>query len=328
MDLKSYVLQDKIISNANFCQDLEDHLYDPSKCGKKLGMYGLDNILGGLRPAELSVLIGHTGIGKSTFAMNMALWACEAGLRAIYLQFENTDVHTKLKMMEISSGLAISNPAKQDVKIDKKSMSQIRKDFDERYKSNLSFLNKDSNFFKKKGYFTLEEVISVIKEAKEFGYNFVIIDHLHYFLCTGNRSSDRVGIIDEAVRDIGVTTRSLGIHTLILVHPSKPQQHSNGEYADCGLYSSKGSSTIVQEADNFFTIKRDILWTGERDNVDQRNNIMVLKVLKNRWLGDTGTCIFSVLPNNSTYRNPMPGDVDKYKKQIKNKKRNTKEEEW
>ena len=56
--------------------------------GVRSGLAGLDNILGGFQ-AGLNILAGGPGVGKTTFALQIAADASSAGVPVLYVTFEN-----------------------------------------------------------------------------------------------------------------------------------------------------------------------------------------------------------------------------------------------
>ena len=167
----------------------------------------------------------------------------------------------------------------------------------ETYKSHIStlgnlplyFLNKDKE---SGGYYSIDKMEEIIKYAvKYMNIKFFLIDHLHYFLNL-SQSRNPTQLLDESVRRIKQWTERFECHICLIVHPSKPAGKSDGKLS---MYSGKGSSAIVQEADNF--------WIVYRVQKDDGSFHSLFEEVKNRehGLGMNSSCMYEVMENKSSY---------------------------
>ena len=262
-----------------------------SYLGTMLPVKEINAILGGVRLGELSVLIAHTGCGKTPFALNFVWWAVQAGMRALILSFENRVESVITKLIEIKT-------RKQIRSFDNfgggwlinQSPEWIEAQIDELAELPIYFLNKSA--ISETGYLDVEKLLTIVEYAAKFyDVNLVLIDHLHYFL---NLSGERNPVykIDETVRKLSQATQATKLHTLLIVHPPKTTDDRTGGLVTLGLNSPKGASSIQQEAFNFLTVSKK-----EEDG----KFFARLQILKNREIGKTGEVVFSVLDNMNTY---------------------------
>lgn len=265
--------------------------------GRRTGQDDFDEILGGFRPGEMTIVIGHTGSGKSTLAYNMAHWAESAGLGSLIMSFENRLEAVILKMISTATGEQVR---RFDPLFRKWMLCQkpewIAEQIDALDGRKMHFLNR--SVARSLGYYRMEQIEQGIDYAVKFhDVKFVVIDHLHYFLKL-SAAQNPVLLLDETVRRLKVLSETQDIHLVLLVHPSKTEDGRTGKLVKLGLNSSKGSSAIAQEADNFMIVERG---TGEKGKHRAR-----VHIVKNRELGIHGTVDFEVLPNRNTFEAVRP----------------------
>ena len=260
--------------------------------GRPIKIPWFNKIVGGIRLSEMTILTGHTGSGKSTFAYNLVRWAEEVGFKCMVMSFENRLVSVILKLIDVYTGTQIRYYDEFEKKyILTKNKSWIEQEYDKLNSKDIYFLNKSKHV--KDGYYDLDRMGHVIEYAVKFhDVNFFVVDHLHYFLKISD-AKNPVLKIDDTIRQIKQWTEKYNIHILLLVHPHMTQDDKKGNVQKLGLNCVKGSSSISQESDNFWVISRK----EDRDN----GNLARLEVLKNRTIGKTGFIEFSVKENLNTY---------------------------
>ena len=71
------------------------------------GLGGLDEILGGLRPGSLTLVVGHPSMGKTTLALQIAAHvALEQGEKTLYLVFDYGERPLLLRLLSILAGVS------------------------------------------------------------------------------------------------------------------------------------------------------------------------------------------------------------------------------
>ena len=268
--------------------------------GHKTGCYGFDSTVGGIRPGEVTVLTGHSGEGKTTFAINFAKWCLRSKLKVDYYAFENTDQDMLENVIQCFYGIQIYNYATKEVQMSEEDLHRwwIEYNKDEDFQK-LNFIDKQ----KKpsiNGYYSLKDLGEIIGDAKEDGVDVIIVDHLHYFVNTTDEK--QLAALDRAVRFITEMAKSSNVHVLLVVHPTKPSVDSKGKMADLNMYSGKGSSAITQEASNYLVVKRDYFEEYDKNsNACYRKEVMKVSVEKSRKFGGKEYFILEVAKNRKTY---------------------------
>ena len=247
----------------------------------------------GVRLRELSILIGHTGSGKTTLGYNVMLWMETAGMKCMSMSFENRMSAVLTKLIEIDTHESIRHFDEDKNKVViTKPRDWIMNNYNHLQHKDIYFLNKDGM---KDGYYDIEKLSEVIMYAVKFyDINFFLIDHLHYFLKLSD-ARNPVAKIDETIREIKQLTEKYNIHILLIVHPFKTAD-KEGKPVRLGLNSGKGSSSISQESDNFWTISRETdTQPGEYKSL--------FEMLKNREYGvpSDNTLEFNLKDNRNTF---------------------------
>lgn len=268
-----------------------EQILDPRRAvGRMLRIAQFNRVVGGMRTGEMSVLTGHTGHGKSTVAYNLATWAEEVGLPVLIMSFENTMSVVIRKLIEIRSRMEVytfneATNRKQLAVTEEWLRAQIEM-LDKR-----KFFLLDTRERKDSGYLSVNDVCGAIRYAAKF-YNvkLVVVDHLHYFLKISD-AKNPVLKIDETIRALKTLSIETDTHILLIVHPHKTVDSRTGKLSKLGLNSSKGASSIAQEADNYWIVSKGLLEEQPKSLLD---------VEKNRAFGATGPIMFDVLSNLNT----------------------------
>lgn len=290
---------EKIISQS----DIFDRWFDftfrtEGVAATNIEVEAINRILGGIRMGEVSMITGHSGQGKSTFAYNLGHWCEKASLNVFCMSFENKLVNVARKFIEIDSSQSIyafnEETRSYELCVDENWATLMRRNFENR---SIWHFDKD---YSQDGFFDVSTVIESITYANKFyDCNFIIVDHLHYFLkLSGERNpSDK---ISECVRSLSILAQKLGVHIAIIVHPHKTNDRS-GRLEKLTMNSAKGSSGIVQESDNYLIVERP----GE-------DSISIVSIVKNREIGKLGKMAFVVLDNGNTFVEDKQFDFEAY----------------
>lgn len=204
------------------------------------GFQSLDNISGGIRPGELSILMGGSGLGKSTLSAIIAINVANQGVKTMIGSFElsfESEVLPKI----------VSYLLKNNIEINKISV--------EHYNKIIEGLHAFGKLvaFNRAGITPLPDILAGIEEAYDAGARFIILDHLHYFIKADR--DERLHLVGAMKQLKALTRKYKDLSIMMVVHPSNPpKDFKTGLPVRLTMYNSKGSSDIYQEADNFWTI--------------------------------------------------------------------------
>lgn len=293
----------EVLKAGDVKKDFTDFLYKTKQLtGYMTPSQEFNRLLGGIRLSELTVITGHTGQGKTTFADNISVWMERVGLPVMVMAFENKLTAIIKKYIEILSQEKIVS-FENNVMSVCKDEQWINNAVDILNNCEIYFLNKSIS--NKNGYFTIDDIGSIIEYCVKF-YNikFFVIDHLHYFLKLSD-SKNPVLKIDETIRTIKQWTDKYNIHIVLIAHPHMTSDDKSGKSVKLGLNSLKGASSIAQECDNFITVCQD-------NNKETGENFSSIEILKNREYGKVGQFILRVLENGNTM---IPVTINKDKEE-------------
>jgi len=249
-----------------------------------IGWKDLDNLLGGLRPNELTALTGETGSGKTTFSVNLAYRLSKDSHPALVASFEMKPVPIIKKMLQMEMGRPFQELSRRELDEGLKSLSSLP----------IHFVNVY-------GEIGLRELRDAVYYARRrFGIEFVVLDHLHFFL---KFSADHERqAIDEAIKEIKAWAMELGIHILLIVHPTKIET----ENRPIRLNDLRGSASLKQVPDNILSLWR----TRGHDDLKTPQSEIVLFVLKVRDdAGDEGKAILTFDKRSQRYKDSGPEDA-------------------
>lgn len=283
---------DEISKASDYEEEAVDFVYGDTKTSIMTGEKCFDRITRGIRMSELSILTGHSGNGKTTFAYNLVSWLIALNVRCLCMSFENKIVAILKKMVAIQSQAVVSEFNEENGKT-------VNVMPEGTYRSHIAALNNLPLYFlnKKKsdeGYYDIDKMEAIIAYAvKYLNIKFFLIDHLHYFLNL-SKSRNPVQLMDESVRRIKQWTERFDIHICLIVHPAKPSG-SGKSSGKLSMYSGKGSSSIVQESDNFWVVYRVQKEDGTFHSLFEQE--------KNREYGLSANngCMYEVMDNKNSY---------------------------
>lgn len=232
--------------------------------GISTGWKCLDEILKGFRSNEVTVVTADTGVGKTTFCINLVYNCAMLG----YPVWVNSwEMKPEVIMRKLAS-LVLRKPMKI-----KKFNDSDNEQFDtwcERYKF---YINKKTIGM---DIYSLEKSL---KKVENLGVKVVLLDHLDYLV---NFRRDKIHeAIDETVKKLHEMAFHHSMHFILICHPRQTMNPNE----EIGIHSLKGSSSIKQYADNIITLHR-----CSRTNPKEDPTKMKIKVVKNRMFGDEGAC--------------------------------------
>jgi len=250
--------------------------------GIQTGWKIFDDLFGGLRLNELTVLTGETASGKTTLAANLGYRLLEKNHPVLIASFEMKPISIIKKMIQMGQGRPFRDLPKNEIEATLQHISTLPLHFIDVY-----------------GEIGIKELKDSIYYAKRrHSIELVILDHLHFFLRYSGDQERQA--IDQALRDIKSWAMDLGIHIILIVHPTKLTYDNKVVH----LNDLKGSSGLKQIPDNVLSIWRS------RDGNDLKNpqNEIVLYILKVRDdSGDEGKVILTFDKRSQSYEDSGPG---------------------
>lgn len=231
---------------------------------------GLTQKTSGLRRGELVTFTAGSGIGKSAVVREIAYSLLKKGETVGMLMLEENPKRTALGLM----GIHLNKPIhinKEDV--DEESLMEA---FRATVGSGRCYLY---NHF---GSNTIDNLLSRIRFlSRGCGCEWIMLDHLS-IVVSGLGDGDERRLIDNTMTYLRTLVEELGIGLILVSHLKRPDGNKGHEEgALTSLSQLRGSHAIAQLSDMVVGLERN------QQDVEEGNR-MTVRVLKNRFSGDTG----------------------------------------
>ena len=258
---------DQIMDFASLREAVHYEIMNPNQVRgvQSTNFPGFNDTLKGLRPGELTVLTGPTGVGKTTVLSQLSLDFCRSGVSTLWGSFEVPNVRLVSRMM--------SQFAQKD-------LSKHSDSFDEWARR---FEQLPMYFLKFHGSTQPSTVVETMRHAVyAYDVKHVIIDNLQFMMSMQNKGWDKYDAQDQAIATFRQFATDEQVHITVVVHARKEQSS-----APLDINSVFGSAKVTQEADNVMAIQR--YGKGE-------NRTRYFEVLKNRFDGTLGKVYYRYDP--------------------------------
>jgi twinkle protein len=224
----------------------------------------------GLRKGELVTVTAGSGIGKSAFVREIAyhLLVTEKAKVGMIMLEENPK-RTALGLM----GIHLNKPI--HINKDDVDETSLRSAFDSTVGSGNLFL------YDHWGSSDIDNLISRVRfMARGLGCNWVVLDHLS-IVVSGMGDGDERRLIDNTMTLLRTLVEETGIGLVLVSHLKRPEGNKGHEEgATTSLSQLRGSHAIAQLSDLVIGL--------ERNQQGDSPNTTTVRVLKNRFSGDTG----------------------------------------
>lgn len=258
------------------------------------GWSKLNQLIGGFRMREFTILCGGTGAGKTTLLANWAKSLLLAGKRSFVMSVEtgHTDFVKRTMSAFFGKDLNRGNAIDPDT---------LR-----------IFHEQHGNHFTQDGLFLslYDNRINHIKVLKDILWHkekkkcdIVFIDNLNFLLEVVSQNR-QIEIMDKVVHDLIMFTKRHDVHIVMVMHPKKNEtQRVESEF------DIKGSSTAVQEAHNVLLFNRPRLKDIQNETRGLYTRELMVRKLRRRgeavgkslWLKYGGASYQEMEIENSTY---------------------------
>jgi twinkle protein len=243
---------------------------------------GLNDLTRGARKGELVTLTAGSGVGKSAIVREIAHHLLSQGETVGLLMLEENPKRTALGLMgiDLNKPLHLSKEGVTD--------EALRNAFDSTVGSDRLYLY---NHF---GSSDIGNLISRVRYlAKGCGCNWIVLDHLS-IVVSGLGDGDERRLIDNAMTYLRTLVEETGVGMFVVSHLRRPEGDRGHEQgAKTSLSQLRGSHSIAQLSDMVIGL--------ERDQQGKNPNVTTMRVLKNRFSGETGIAGY-LLYNRDTGR--------------------------
>ena len=251
-------------------------------CVHEYKFTGLQNRLHGIRYGELISVTAGTGSGKSSWCRDLAVDLLQKGERVGYVALEESNRRTALGLMSAAVGKALH--------LGEPTHEELTQAFDS------SINNWNLYLFDGFGSFDPDVIYNRIEYlASGLDCKIIFLDHLSILL--SGLEGDERRTIDITMTRLRSLVERTGITLFLVSHLKRPSgEHAHEEGGRVTLGQLRGSASIAQLSDTCLALERD-------QQADDADNSTTLRILKNRYSGETGiasrlkydlqTCTFS-----------------------------------
>lgn len=216
------------------------------ECGKNnavtTGFERLDNHTGGLMPGELTVIGARPAVGKSAFAMNIALNAAEKGKKILLFSLEMTEDSWVERMMAKKWGFDSLKMRK--MALSGEEVGQMSICGNALHRLPISVVDNAR---------TIEDISLLTRQAcNGKGVDLMIVDYLQIIDSKKNTSSiyERVSRISRMLKELAI---SYNIPVIALAQVKRP----TGHIVEMPILSDlRDSGSIEQDADNVWFLHK------------------------------------------------------------------------
>ncbi|HRR77431.1 MAG TPA: replicative DNA helicase [Ruminococcus sp.] len=238
--------------------------------GARTGFTLLDSITSGLNKSDLIIIAARPGMGKTSFAMNIATnVARRSDKEVVTFNLEMSKEQLATRILSTEALVESHNLRNGRITSD----DWVKLAVSAGYLSNIPLYIDDT------ASMTVQQMKAKLRRTKNLGL--VIIDYLQLMESTSH-SDNRVVVISEITRQLKVMAKELNVPVILLSQLSRAVESRTDKRPM--LSDLRESGSIEQDADIVLFLYREAYYNKE----SPRQNISECIVAKNRH-GETGT---------------------------------------
>ena len=265
--------------------------------GLPTGFYDLDKITAGLHGGELVILAARPGMGKTSFALNIATNAASSTKKAI-----------AIFNLEMSAEMLVNRMISSVGGIDsyKLTTGQLQNNDWKRYNEALSELADTNIYIEDNAGITAAEIRAKCRRLaqKPEGLGLVVIDYLQLITSGNKRVESRQVEVSEISRSLKTMALELDVPVIALAQLSRSAEKR--ENSQPMLADLRESGSLEQDADLVLFINRKDYYEAKSDKKESIVPVDLI-VAKHR-KGSTGLINLLFELNMSNFKNYLKAD--------------------
>lgn len=228
---------------------------DGNITGIPTGFGDIDRRTAGLHPSELVLLAARPGVGKTSFALNIARNAAvKAGKKVAIFNLEMPGIQIANRLLSSVSQISLERLKKGD----------LRDEDWGKLASATEVLSKTGLYIDDTSSITVTDIGGRCRKLMlESGLDLVIIDYLQLISASSNSRGNRQQEISEISRTLKILANDLNIPIIALSQLSRSSEKENREPR---LSDLRDSGAIEQDADIVMFLYRDNSEEAEEPN--------------------------------------------------------------
>ncbi|MEA5051467.1 MAG: replicative DNA helicase [Oscillospiraceae bacterium] len=234
--------------------------------GLPTGFSLLDRVLTGLNKSDLIILAARPGVGKTSFALNIASNVAKNTQASVAI-FSLEMTKEQLAQRILSSTSGVPSQALRSGEIQTDEWASIAEATD--------ILSKAKIYIDDTSGVSVGEIKSRARRVKNLGL--IIVDYLQLMSGSGRRNDSRVNEISEITRAFKIMAKDLNVPIILLSQLSRSSEQQKRRPM---LSDLRDSGSIEQDADIVLFLHRDMPQDGEPEQ--EESSEVLLLVSKNR----------------------------------------------
>lgn len=240
-------------------------------------------IMHGFRPAELTILLAPTNVGKSTICREIQYALAKDGKFVSNYFIEEDSKKTQQAMIALDNNVLLPKFRENPSII---SREAAEKSYMELIDNGRTLWIDTAQTF---GKLTPKEFIKSLKWAHAMGAEFAILDHISMIFSASENDNERKEI-DQLLTELAAFVTTTRMHLIVVAHikrmPIVPPKDKEGNvkypyWVKVDKEAGRGSGAFEQLAHNMIVLEPEILESGDRGRMRTR-------VVKNREWGYIG----------------------------------------
>lgn len=285
-------LENVIISAYNQVQEISGEDAGRKKAAST-GFGQLDKIMNGLNDSDLIILAARPAMGKSAFALNIAVNMCRRSNKDVAI-FSLEMGKEQLALRMLAAEGKVNNNVLRSGRLEPKDWENLVAATD--------ILSRMPIYLDDGAGITVPQMKAKLRRLKNLGL--VVIDYLQ-LMESPNKHSSRVNEVSEITRQLKIMAKELNVPVIALSQLSRSSEKRDDKRPM--LSDLRESGSIEQDADIILFLYRDAYYT--KNEADQATAECI--VAKNRH-GQTDTILLRWLGEYTLFMNPEFGRNDDY----------------
>ncbi len=239
--------------------------------GISTGFKSLDKLIGGLNRSDLILIAARPAMGKTSFAMNIAMNAAKSGKTVAVFSLEMSC--EQLAMRLIASEGLLDGTKLRDGELSPRDWSKVQ--------NAANVIAESPLYIDDTSAVTVGQIKAKLRRMRKL--DLVVIDYLQ-LLSSSGRHENRVQEVSAMTRALKIMARELDVPVVVLSQLSRGPETRSLENRRPQLSDLRESGSIEQDADVVLFLYREAYYIKET----QEHNVAECIVGKNRH-GATGT---------------------------------------
>ena len=235
------------------------NLKDDSVKPVSTGISGLDRVITGLNRSDLIILAARPGMGKTSFALNIAKNAAAVSRKTV--AFFSLEMSKEQLASRLLSAEALVGGTKLRT-------GRVKPDEWQRLIQAGDVLSKTSFYLDDTPNITVPEIKAKLRRLKNV--DLVVIDYLQ-LMSTGRRDGNRVQEIGEITRNLKILAKELNVPVITLSQLSRDSEKRPDKRPQ--LSDLRDSGTIEQDADIVLFLYREGYYAGKEGAAETNANV-------------------------------------------------------